>query len=119
MYYVAADPAAAIKHFTDLGFAYAGPGVFFQSPAEVMVIGQSRLVILETADPGKAAVTFSNRGYTGICGVSISVSSLADVEKHLRSVSRRGMLTLHDNGKVYVLLQPYALFLEFSAVPNQ
>lgn len=114
VYYVAADLNDATKHFKDLGFADAGPTTSLQAPARAMTIGRSQLVILDAGEPGRMANLFSSRGYTGICGISVIVSSLDVVEKRLRTLSKRGMLTLRKDDKLYALLQPYALFLEFA-----
>jgi hypothetical protein len=114
VYYLATDLNNATKHFKDLGFTDAGPTTSLQAPARAMTIGRSRLVILDTSEPGRMADVFSSRGYTGICGISITVSSLDVLERRLRTLSKRGMLTLRKDDKLYALLQPYALFLEFS-----
>ena len=114
VYYLAADLNDATKHFKNLGFTDAGRTTSLQVPAHALTIGRSRLVILDASEPGRMADIFSNRGYTGICGISITVSSLDVLEKRLRTLSKRGMFTLRKDDKLYALLQPYALFLEFS-----
>jgi hypothetical protein len=115
IYYVAAELGAITQHFKKLGFADAGPTTWLQTPARAMTVGRSRLLLLDATEPGRMADIFSSRGYTGVCGVSITVSSLDAIEKRLRTLSKRGMLTLRKDNKLYALLQPYALFLEFSA----
>ncbi|MBT1685950.1 VOC family protein [Dawidia soli] len=114
VYYLAADQDDATRHFEKLGFTDAGPTTSLQAPVRAMTIGRSRLMILDAAEPGRMADFFASRGHTGICGLSITVSSLDVLEKRLRTLSKRGMLTLRKDDKLYALLQPYALFLEFS-----
>jgi hypothetical protein len=115
VYYVAADLHTTLQHFKKLGFTDAGPTTWLQTPARAMTVGRSQLTILDATEPGRMADIFSSRGYTGICGVSITASSLDVIEKRLRTLSKRGMLTLRKDDKLYALLQPYAFFIEFSA----
>ena len=99
-----------IHTYTSFGFKQSRKGVYLDLPYTLMVIGNSKLYLLDASQSKKLPTKFNVHNLRGICGFEIEVSSLASLNKLLPKTEN----VFIESTQTLFFLKEYHIFFVFS-----
>jgi hypothetical protein len=109
-YMIDADLKQYEKKYKKFGFSEGTEGAFLGVPYKTLLIGQSKLCMLNASKAKRIISTFNVKKLFGICGFEIKVSSLKELER----VIPKSKNVLFKKGKIIYFSTEDNFFLEFT-----